>query len=251
MSVEVEEKILESEVVTTEVETDNETKQDEQKSNETDVILPFAVEKEYFIDSVGKLPRKPFYSFVKRAFDIFVSLVGLIVAFPFILIIALIIKCSSKGPVFYKQERLGYKGKKFMLVKFRSMRVDAEAQGAKWSDGDNDPRIYPFGRFLRRSHLDEIPQLWTILIGKMSLIGPRPEREAFAIEFEKYIHGFSERLKVKPGITGLAQINGGYDLKPEEKIIYDVEYIKNRSLRMELKILFKSVGVVLGRRGVK
>ena len=94
------------------------------------------------------------------------------------------------------------------------MRVDAEANGAKWSDGDNDPRIYPFGRFLRRSHLDELPQLWTIFIGKMSLIGPRPEREQFAVEFEKYIHGFSERLKVKPGITGWAQVNGGYDLKP-------------------------------------
>lgn len=246
MSVKAKEEILESEIVITEV-----VEQEIQESNQSNIILPYEIEKEYTIDPIGKLPRKPFYSFVKRAFDIFVSLIGLIITLPFILLIAIIIKCSSKGPVFYKQERLGYKGKKFMLVKFRSMRVDAEVQGAKWSDGDNDPRIYPFGRFLRRSHLDEIPQLWAILIGKMSLIGPRPEREVFAVEFEKYIHGFSERLKVKPGITGWAQINGGYDLKPEEKIIYDVEYIKNRSLRMELKILFKSVGVVLGRRGVK
>lgn len=246
MSVKAKEEILESEIVITEV-----VEQEIQESNQSNIILPYEIEKEYTIDPIGKLPRKPFYSFVKRAFDIFVSLIALIITLPFILLIAIIIKCSSKGPVFYKQERLGYKGKKFMLVKFRSMRVDAESQGAKWSDGDDDPRIYPFGRFLRRSHLDEIPQLWAILIGKMSLIGPRPEREVFAVEFEKYIHGFSERLKVKPGITGWAQINGGYDLKPEEKIIYDVEYIKNRSLRMELKILFKSVGVVLGRRGVK
>lgn len=247
MSVEVEEKVLESELSTA---VESEVEQAQTKE-EDKVILPFAVEKEYVIEPIERLPKKPFYSFVKRTFDIFTSLIGLIVAFPFMLIIAIIIKCTSKGPILYKQERLGYKGKKFMLAKFRSMRVDAEAQGAKWSDGDDDPRIYPFGRFLRKTHLDELPQLWTIFIGKMSLIGPRPEREAFAIEFEKYIHGFSERLKVKPGITGWAQVNGGYFLKPEEKIVFDVEYIKNRSIRMEIKILFKSVGVVLGRRGVK
>ena len=107
------------------------------------------------------------------------------------------------------------------------------------------------GRFLRKSRLDELPQFGAILCGKMSLVGPRPERECFYHEFETYIHGFCERLKVKPGLTGLAQVNGGYDLKPEEKIVWDVEYIKKRSLWLDAKILFKTIKVVLFRAGAK
>jgi lipopolysaccharide/colanic/teichoic acid biosynthesis glycosyltransferase len=167
------------------------------------------------------------------------------------LIIAIAIKCSSKGPVFYSQERLGLKGKRFMLVKFRTMVADAEKAGAQWSQGDNDSRITKVGSILRKTRLDELPQLWACLKGDLSLVGPRPEREVFYNKFEEHVHGFSERLKVRPGLTGLAQVSGGYDLRPEEKVIHDVEYIKNRSLRLELKILFKTVKVVFTHDGAK
>ena len=215
------------------------------------VILPFEIEKEYVMETVGELPPKRFYRLVKRLFDFFVCGTALLILSPIILLVAIIIKCSSKGPVFYIQERLGYKGKTIRVPKFRSMRTDAEKNGAQWSNGDDDDRIYPFGKFMRKTRLDEIPQLWCCVIGTMSLIGPRPERECFAVEFEKYIHGFSQRLLVKPGITGWAQVNGGYDLKPEEKIVYDIEYIKKRSIWMDIKILFKTVGIVFSHEGAK
>ena len=117
--------------------------------------------------------------------------------------------------------------------------------------GDDDPRITPFGRVLRKTHLDELPQLWCILKGEMSVVGPRPERPVYYDRFEQYIHGFRERLKVKPGMTGLAQVRGGYYLKPEEKILYDVEYIKSRSVLLEVRILLETVKVVFCLEGVR
>lgn len=217
------------------------------------VELPFEVKEgeEYFVEQVGLVKRKPFFAFFKRSFDFFVSLIGLIVLFLPFIIIAIAIKCTSKGPVFYKQERLGLNGKKFNLYKFRTMRADAEKDGARWSDGDDDERIHKVGKFLRKTRLDELPQLLNCLVGNMTIVGPRPERECFYVAFEKYIHGFSERLKVKPGITGLAQVNGGYNLKPQEKVVYDVEYIKTRSLWLDIKILFKTVGVIFTHKGAK
>jgi lipopolysaccharide/colanic/teichoic acid biosynthesis glycosyltransferase len=223
------------------------------KTEEPEIILPFEVKdgEEYNVESLGKIKRKPFYAFFKRLFDFTVSLIFLaVLILPFI-IIAIIIKCSSKGPVFYCQERLGKNGKPFKLIKFRTMVVDAEKDGAKWSDGDNDERIYKFGRFMRKCRIDELPQLFCCLTGKMSIVGPRPERGCFYEEFEKYIHGFSERLKVKPGITGLAQVKGGYDLKPQEKVLFDVEYIKKRSIWLDIKIMFKTVAVVFSHDGAK
>ena len=215
------------------------------------VVLPFEKKGEYFVESVGEIPKKPLYSFIKRTFDILASLIALIVLAIPMLIIAAMIKIKSPGPVFYKQERLGYRGVKVNIIKFRTMNLDAEVAGAQWSQGDDDPRIFPLGRILRKFRLDELPQFWNILKGDLSLVGPRPEREIFYDEFEMYVHGFHERLKVKPGLTGLAQVNGGYDLKPEEKIIYDVEYIKKRSLWLDLKIMLKTVGVILTRGGGK
>ena len=223
-------------------------------NNETeDFIMPFdnIDVKEYYIEDLGKLKPKFFYSVVKRLFDFFASLIAIIILFIPMIIIGILVKLTSKGPILYKQERLGKNGKPFKLVKFRSMRVDAEANGAQWSQGDDDPRITKFGRFMRKTRIDELPQLFTILSGKMSVVGPRPEREVFYNEFEKYIHGFRERLKVKPGLTGLAQVSGGYDLKPEEKIIYDIEYIKKRSLWMDIKIIFKTVLVIFTHDGAK
>ena len=230
-----------------------ESYKEEKQSHKTDIKLPFEVKEgeEYFIESVGKVRRKPIYSFIKRTVDFLVSFISLaVLLLPFI-IIGIIIKCSSKGPIFYTQERLGKNGKPFKLIKFRTMIVDAEKNGAQWSGGENDDRIYKFGRFMRKTRIDELPQLFNCLFGSMSLIGPRPERQCFYNEFEKYIHGFSERLKVKPGITGLAQVNGGYDLKPQEKVLFDIEYIKKRSVWLDIKILFKTIAVVFTHDGAK
>ena len=215
------------------------------------VILPYEKKAEYFVEDVGEVNGKTAYCVIKRIFDILLSLIALVVLAIPMLIIALIIKLSSKGTVFYHQERLGLNGKPFNIIKFRTMRMDAEANGAQWSEGDDDPRIYPFGRFLRKVRLDELHQLWNILKGELSIVGPRPERPCFYDEFETYIHGFRTRLKVMPGLTGLAQVHGGYDLKPEEKIVYDVEYIKTRSLWLDLKIILATVRVVLTRDGAK
>ena len=218
---------------------------------EINVIMPFEANEEFFVEQLGEIEEKPLYDFTKRLFDIVVSAVALIVLLIPMAIIGVIIKCNSSGKILYSQERLGYKGKKIQVIKFRTMYSNAEEKGAQWSDGDNDERIFPFGKILRKFRLDELPQLWCILKGDMSIVGPRPERECFHDAFETYIHGFSERLKVKPGLTGHAQINGGYDLKPEEKVVYDVEYIKNRSLWFDLKIIFGTVKVVFTHEGAK
>ena len=218
---------------------------------EQKVVLPFEKKGEYFVEQVGEIPKKPFYSFIKRTFDIVTSLIALVILAIPMAVIAIMIKIKSTGPVFYKQERLGLGGEKIKIIKFRTMNVDAEANGAQWSQGDDDPRIFPLGLKLRKFRLDELPQFWNILKGDLSLVGPRPEREIFYDEFETYVHGFHERLKVKPGLTGLAQVNGGYDLKPEEKIVWDIEYIKHCGLLMDLKILFKTVAVVFKHDGAK
>ena len=220
-------------------------------SPEQNVIMPFALSGESYDFHIDKVKKKPFYSAIKRLFDFFACSIAVIVLAPLFLLIAIGIKFSSKGPVFYVQERVGYKGKIIKVPKFRTMHVDAEKNGAQWSEGDRDPRIYRFGRFLRKTRIDELPQLWCCVIGTMALVGPRPERECFSREFEKYIHGWSERTNVKPGITGLAQVNGGYNLKPEEKIVYDLEYIEKRSLWLDIKILFKTVAVIFDHDGAK
>ena len=215
------------------------------------VILPYEVTGEFFMEPLGEIEKKPIYSFLKRFFDIVASFCALVVLALPMLVVAVIIKCTSPGTAFYRQERLGLNGKRFCIIKFRTMRMDAEADGAQWSAGDEDPRITPFGAFLRKTRIDELPQLVCILQGTMSVVGPRPERECFYDEFETYIHGFHERLKVKPGLTGLAQVEGGYNLHPEEKIVYDLEYIRTRSFWLDLKIIFKTVGVVLSHEGAK
>lgn len=217
------------------------------------IILPYEYREDehYYVEELGELKKKPVFSFLKRLFDIVACSLGLMVASIPMLAVAIAIKLTSPGPVFYCQDRLGLNGKKIKVVKFRSMVADAEKDGAKWSDGDNDNRITRVGAFIRKTRLDELPQLWSCVIGDMSLIGPRPEREVFYNAFEEHVHGFRQRLKVKPGITGLAQVSGGYDLRPEEKIVYDIEYIKRRSILLEIKILFKTVSVVLFHRGAK
>ena len=219
--------------------------------SEKPIILPYERCEEMYIEDLGDIHTSKIYSFLKRTADIILSFLALIILALPMIIILLVIKLTSKGSAIYKQERLGLNGKAFAIIKFRTMDMDAENDGCRWSDGDNDPRITKVGRFLRKSRLDELPQFWCILKGEMSIIGPRPERACFYNEFEEYIHGFSQRLKVKPGLTGLAQVKGGYYLKPEEKIIYDIDYIKNRNIGLEFKILFNTVKVMLKGDGAK
>lgn len=193
---------------------------------------------------------KPGYFFWKRTADIAVSLLVAILGILPMAIIALCIKIDSRGPVIFKQERLGKDGKSFTMFKFRSMRMDAEADGPKWAEKEDD-RCTKVGAFLRKTRLDELPQFWNILKGEMSLVGPRPERPFFYDEFETYIHGFRNRLAVRPGLTGWAQVSGGYDLKPEEKIVYDMEYIANMSARMDLRCVIRTVRLIFTHEGAR
>lgn len=190
------------------------------------------------------------YRFVKRAFDLAAALLAGIVLFIPMLIIALIIRLDSPGGALFCQERLGKDGKPFLMIKFRSMRMDAEASGPQWAASE-DNRCTRVGQVLRKARLDELPQLWNIFMGHMSFVGPRPERAYFYDEFETYIHGFRNRLAVRPGLTGLAQINGGYELLPEEKIVYDMKYIRTQSLWLDLKCLFKTVRLVFTHEGAR
>lgn len=195
------------------------------------------------------LPDRRGYLFVKRAADVTLSLAALTVLAVPMAVIALAVKLDSPGPVFYRQERLGKNGKPFQLVKFRSMRTDAEKAGAQWAK-EHDPRVTRMGHIMRACRLDELPQFWGVVKGGLESRGAAPERAVFYDAFEKYIPGFKQRLMVTPGITGLAQVNGGYDLKPAEKIQYDVEYIKHQSFGMDMAILLKTVmTVLLGTKG--
>lgn len=218
--------------------------------NTDKVIMPFEYpDIEFEVEKITELPSKPLYTFIKRLFDIAVSVIGIIILFIPMVIVYIIIAATSEGNPIYRQERLGLNGKSFYIYKFRTMYENAEKDGAQWSKGEEDERITPIGKVLRRIRFDEVPQLFNCISGELSLVGPRPEREVFYKEFETYVHGFSQRLLVKPGITGLAQINGGYMLKPEEKIVYDIEYIKTRSLMNDLKILLSTVSVVIRGEG--
>lgn len=190
------------------------------------------------------------YRFVKRAFDVVSCGVALIILAIPMAIIAIKIKSESAGPVIYAQRRVGLNGKVFEVYKFRSMYTDAEARGAQWAT-EGDPRVTPFGRVMRKTRLDEIPQFWNVVKGDMSLIGPRPERPAFHDEFCKRINGWEQRLLVKPGITGLAQVTGGYELLPKEKALYDIEYIENRGIGMDLSVVWKTIRTMITGDGAR
>ena len=191
------------------------------------------------------------YKIYTRTLDIISSLLGLFIGTPLVIIFGLLIKLEDGGPIFYKQERLGKDEKRFFIYKLRSMRVDAEKiGGAQWAQ-KNDPRITKVGNFIRKTRIDEIPQLVNILKGDMSLIGPRPERPELTYQFDNEIPGFLLRTTVKPGLTGLAQVNGGYEISPEEKLKWDMEYIKNRNILMDIKIVFATIRVVITGEGAR
>lgn len=202
----------------------------------------------YVVEKIDKLPRKRGYDTVKRITDFMMALVGLVVLIIPMVIIGIVIVIDSPGNPIYAQVRLGMNEKPFTLYKFRSMRMDAEKNGIQWAETD-DPRVTKIGRILRDYRLDELPQLWNILKGDMSFVGPRPERPEYYDLFDTYIDGFRQRMMVMPGLTGHAQIHGGYDLLPEEKIIYDIEYMKNRSIRFDWICIIGTIKTVLGREG--
>ncbi len=205
-----------------------------------------------------------------RAMNFIVAAIALFVALPLLLLIAIAIKLTSRGPVLYTQERVGLDrrasgvksedprrtrdlgGKPFTIYKFRTMRVDAEAQsGAVWAT-QNDPRVTPVGRFLRQYRLDEIPQLLNVMRGEMNIVGPRPERPTIFAELRQHIAEYPLRQKAKPGITGLAQIYHHYDRSLDDvrtKVRFDLEYIKRRSLAEDMRIMLRTIPVVFLRRG--
>jgi sugar transferase (PEP-CTERM system associated) len=207
----------------------------------------------WLIFSDGFSSGRMLSSAVKRVFDIVASIVLLTLTFPVILLFALIVKLDSKGPAFFKQERVGLFGQKFYLIKLRSMRVDAEKDGAKWA-AKNDDRITRVGRFIRKVRIDELPQTWSVLKGEMSFVGPRPEVPKFVDDLQEEIRFYQERHMVKPGITGWAQINYPYGASIEDsrkKLEYDLYYAKNYTPFLDFVILLQTVRVVLWPEGAR
>ncbi len=188
---------------------------------------------------------------VKRLFDVVVSCAILIISSPLLVGISIAIKVSSKGPVFFKQNRLGYKGQTFVILKFRTMVLNAERIGTGLCVASDDSRITKVGGFLRKTSLDELPQLINVLKNEMSLIGPRPPATYYPYDgFERYPRWAKKRFDVKPGITGYAQVKGRNSIDWIQKIKLDVEYVKNWSLTLDARILFKTIQTVMKRKEI-
>jgi exopolysaccharide biosynthesis polyprenyl glycosylphosphotransferase len=185
----------------------------------------------------------------KRALDLAVGCLLLLLAFPVMGVVAMLVKGTSTGPVLYRQVRIGRGQRTFLLFKFRTMREGAEADGDEVLAQPGDSRLTPVGALLRRFRLDELPQLFNVLAGTMSLVGPRPERPGFVATYLREIPGYAERFSLRPGLTGLAQINGEYQSSARNKLRYDLAYLANRSLLLDLSILFRTVKIVLTSRG--
>ncbi len=193
----------------------------------------------------------PWQKFVKRSFDILAAVLVLVLGLPFYVVIAVLVKIGSTGPIFYTQKRIGLGGRSFDIIKFRSMKVDAEAAGPQLSK-ENDPRITRIGKILRKTRVDEFPQFWNVLVGEMSLVGPRPERQFFIDQILQKAPHYKRLHKVKPGITSWGQVKYGYAENVEEMIArlqYDLLYLENISLILDLKILIYTVLIMIQRRG--
>ncbi|MEI6288755.1 MAG: exopolysaccharide biosynthesis polyprenyl glycosylphosphotransferase [bacterium] len=209
------------------------------------------IDNSWFLENLSEHSKK-FYEIARRLIDVVLSIIGLFAAIFLTPFIALIIKLESPGPVIFRQIRTGKNGKDFLAMKFRSMVQDAEKNGAQWAV-KNDARITKFGKFMRKTRLDEIPQLLNILRGEMSFVGPRPERPEFVKTLSEKIPFYRERLLVKPGLTGWAQLlgpaYGGSEAESLEKVKYDLYYIKNRSILLDISIILKTIKLVFTRRG--
>ncbi len=214
------------------------------RSAPSDTVVQMSIDQEQHISAV--------YSYWSRTVDILSGLCGTVILLLFLPVLALLIFVDSPGPIFYSQERLGHRGQIFRIYKFRSMRRDERRIGhITWAQV-GDPRITRVGHFLRPTHLDELPQVWNILRGEMSLIGPRPELPVFSHELEKTIPEYTQRVAVKPGLTGLAQVSHNYGDTIEDeriKLGYDLYYIRNRSVVLDIKIMFKTIGEVVFGHG--
>ena len=191
-----------------------------------------------------------YYDYIRRFIEFMFSFILLIFAVPICVLACIAIYVELHVSPIYTQNRVGLNGKVFKIYKLRSMYIDAEKDGPKWAS-ENDERITKVGRIIRKTRIDELPQLFNILKGDMSIIGPRPERPELIKEFIKYIPDFNDRLLVKPGITGWAQVNGGYSLTPEEKLEFDKYYIKNRGFKVDLLILIKTIIVIFTSHGAR
>lgn len=192
-------------------------------------------------------------AYLKRFMDICVASIGLILASPILLITSIIVKLDSQGPILYTQERVGQYGKKFHVHKFRSMIVDAEVDGPQWAQ-KKDPRITRIGKFLRKWRIDEIPQMWCVLVGDMSMVGPRPEREHFIEKLKEEIPLYGRRLLMKPGLTGWAQVRHHYDTSIDDvkkKLLYDLYYFENMSILLDVQILVRTIWVVISGSGAQ
>ncbi|HEC26032.1 MAG TPA: TIGR03013 family PEP-CTERM/XrtA system glycosyltransferase [Gammaproteobacteria bacterium] len=212
----------------------------------------FHVEDGWFIRAAGfGLIHHKVAMNIKRVVDLIMAISVFILTAPLLLFVAVLIMLDSRGPALYIQDRTGVKGKTFRLYKFRTMKQDAEKNGAKWAS-ENDPRVTTAGKFLRKSRIDELPQLWNVIIGDMSFIGPRPERPGFVKKLEEKIPYYDMRHLVKPGITGWAQVMYRYGSSVEdaiEKLQYDIFYIKNYSLILDLVITMKTLRVIVWGSG--
>lgn len=194
--------------------------------------------------------NKRSYLICKRIFDIVLSVLATLVLLVPMAVVALLIVIEDPGPVFYSQERLGKNGKPFQILKFRSMCVNAEQNGPQWARTE-DPRCTKVGKVIRRWHIDELPQLWNVLKGEMSIVGPRPEREHFYQVFEQELPNYRDRLLVDQGLTCIGQVNGCYDLTPAKRIDYDIEYIEKQTFWLDLKCIFQTFRVICNHKGAR
>jgi exopolysaccharide biosynthesis polyprenyl glycosylphosphotransferase len=207
---------------------------------------------QHWLDAVPvEASRGGLFPILKRTGDVMVSVLGILLASPIMLVVAALVWATSRGPILYSQTRVGLNGHYFKIVKFRTMRIDAEKDGAQWAVR-NDPRTTAVGRWLRRTHLDELPQLFLVLSGKMSVVGPRPERPEFVQELERELPLYSARHSVRPGVTGWAQVQWPYGATKEDALIklrYDLYYVKHRSAVLDLEIVVRTAARVLGLKG--
>lgn len=191
-----------------------------------------------------------YYENTKSSIEFIICLILLMLAVPICILACIAIYIELRVNPIYTQKRVGLNGYIFKIYKLRSMYIDAEKDGPRWAS-ENDERVTKVGRIIRKTRIDELPQLVNILKGDMSIIGPRPERPELIKEFIKYLPDFNDRLLVKPGITGWAQVNGGYTLTPKEKLEFDKYYIQNRGFRLDLLILIKTIMVIFTRHGAR